>query len=186
MQLKPLIQLSLTLMVGAGLVYYGLDLGTSSDDAEMAHSGPVAIIDNMDAWQTDNNGKLLREFSGQQLRQFEKPERYEIDEPRITLYRDGKTAWFVRSDSATSSDPKQDISLVGNVQADRDPQLGTSLRLNTSRLNANPSQDRLFTDEQVVITGQQGRISGRGLDTDLKAGTLSLSSAVEVKYAPNN
>lgn len=186
MQLKPLIQLSLSLMVGAGLVYYGLDLGSSSDEAEMAHLGPVVIIDNINAWQTDNSGQLLRQFNGQQLRQFEKPERYEIDQPRITLYRDGKTAWFVRSDSATSNDPKQDISLIGNVQADRDPQLGTSLRLNTSRLNANPSQDRLFTDEQVVITGQQGRISGRGLDTDLKAGTLSLSSAVEVKYAPNN
>jgi LPS export ABC transporter protein LptC len=186
MELKPLIQLSLTLMVGAGLVYYGLDIGAPKEDANLAHSGPVAIIDNMDAWQTDNSGKLLRQFSGQQLRQYETPERYEIDEPRITLFRDGQTAWFVRSDRATSTDPKQDIRLIGNVQADRDPQLGTQLRLNTSLLNANPSQDRLFTDEQVIITGQQGRITGRGLDTDLKAGTLSLSSAVEVRYAPNN
>ncbi len=186
MELKPLIQLSVSLIIGAGLAYYGLNLGSSSEEDELISSGPVAIIDNMDAWQTDSDGLMLRQFSGEQLRQFDKPERYEIDQPRITLFREGQTAWLVRSDSATSSNPKEDINLVGNVQADRDPSLGSALRLNTTILNANPSQDRLHTDQQVIITGAQGHISGRGLDTNLKAGTLSLSSAVEVRYAPNN
>lgn len=184
MELKPLLQLSLTLMVGAGLAYYGLRLGDSEEAAETTSSGPVAVINGLSAWQTDSEGRLLRQFHSDSLHQFSDPERYLIQQPRLTLYQDGMPAWHVRSERAESGNPKQDIVLLDQVVAQRDVSLGQALTLTTTRLHANPEQNRLFTSEPVQIRGQQGIIRGRGLDTNLQAGTLSFSSDVEVRYAP--
>lgn len=184
MELKPLLQLSLTLMLGAGLAYYGLRLGAPEADGDSAGSGPVTIINGLSASQTDSSGQLLRQFSGDTLYQYSAPERYLIQQPRLTLYEQGQPAWHVRSERAESGNPKEDIVLIDRVTAQRDVSRGEVLTLTTTRLHANPSQNRLFTPEPVQIEGMQGIMRGRGLDSDLQAGTLSFSSDVEVRYAP--
>lgn len=186
MDIRPLLQLSTVLLAVGALGYYGYG-GWDEDElgAVGPGDGPDYIISQVDAWQTDSKGQLIRRFAGSQLIHTPSPELFELREPRINLYSNGRPLWSLEAQRATSPDPGRDIWLQGNVVAVRDASRGSAMRIETSRLHANPKGDRLDTPEKVVVTGPQGRLSGRGLSADMNAGTLQFSSSVEVRYAPS-
>jgi len=186
MDIRPLLQLTTAMLAVGALAYYGYG-GWDQESAGVADDGslPDYIVDGMEAWQADEQGRLIRHFQGERLIHRPQPELFQVSQPEIRLYSDGRPLWHLRAERATSPDPAHDIWLLGQVVATRDPSQGQPLRMETPRLHADPRANRLDTPDRVQIIGDQGRMAGTGLQADLQAKTLQFSSAVEVRYAPS-
>ena len=184
MDIRPLLQLSTVLMaVGAG-AYYGWG-GLAPDTATTdAGNGPDYIVEQVKLWQTDANGHLLRQMQGRELTHHAAPEHFHLTQPDVQLYSQNKPLWRLTAAQADSPNPATDIWLSGNVVAVRQ-QGSEPLRLETSRLHANPRGDRLDSPAAVRIISPRGTMTGVGLNVDLKAQSVELNSAVEVNYAPS-
>lgn len=187
MDIRPLLQLTTVMLAVGALAYYGYG-GWDNEVAGLADdgTGPDYIIDGMEAWQGDEKGHLIRHFEGTRLVHKPQPELFEVHQPVIRLYSNGKPLWHLRARNATSPDPARDIWLLGQVVATRDPSQGQPLRIETPRLHANPRINQLDTPDRVHIIGPQGQLSGTGLTADMQGKTLQFSSAVEVRYAPSS
>lgn len=184
MDIRPLLQLSTVLIaVGAG-AYYGWG-GLTPDTVTIDNgSGPDYIVEQIQLWQTDAQGHLLRRMQGQQLTHHAEPERFHLKQPDIQLYSQGKLLWRLTAVQADSPNPATDLWLSGNVVALRQ-QGSEPLRLETSRLHANPRGDRLDSPAAVRVISPRGTMTGVGLNADLHSKTVELNSAVEVQYAPS-
>lgn len=184
MDIRPLLQLSTVLIaVGAG-AYYGWGGLTPDAVATDDGRGPDYIVERIQLWQTDAQGQLLRRMQGQQLTHYATPERFHLTRPDIQLYSQGQPLWTVTAAMADSPNPATDLWLSGNVVAQR--LQGTEpLRLETSRLHANPRGDLLSSPVAVRVISSRGTMTGIGMNTNLRAKTVELNSAVEVQYAPS-
>lgn len=186
MDIRPLLQLTTVMLAVGALAYYGYggwgeDVVGQIDDG----TGPDYIIDDMEAWQTDAKGELIRHFRGERLTHHPQPERFEVSRPSIRLFSAGRPLWDLTAERASSPDPARDVWLLGQVVAIRDASQGAPLRIETTRLHANPRANKLDTPDRVRISGPQGQLAGTGMTTDLQAKNLQFSSAVEVRYAPS-
>ena len=186
MDIRPLLQLTTVMLAVGALAYYGYG-GWDQDQAGIADdgTGPDYIVDGMEAWQGDEKGQLIRHFQGARLTHKPAPELFEVRQPVIQLYSNGKPLWQLQAARATSPDPARDIWLLGQVIATRDVSQGQPLRIDAPRLHANPRANLIDTPDRVQVTGPQGQLHGTGLKADLQAKTLAFSSAVEVRYAPS-
>lgn len=186
MDIRPLLQLTTVMLAVGALAYYGYG-GWDQDQTGIADdgTGPDYIVDGMEAWQGDEKGQLIRHFQGARLTHKPAPELFEVRQPVIQLYSNGKPLWNLQAERATSPDPARDIWLLGRVIATRDPSQGQPLRIEAPRLHANPRGNRIDTPDRVRVTGPQGQLHGTGMHADLLAKTLEFSSAVEVRYAPS-
>ncbi len=184
MDIRPLLQLSTVLIaVGAG-AYYGWG-GLAPDSVETnTGSGPDYVVEHVMLWQTDVNGHLLRQMQGSKLTHHPEPERFHLTQPDVQLYSQGKPLWQLTAAQADSPNPATDIWLSGNVIAVRQ-QGSEPLRLETSRLHANPRGDRLDSPAAVRVISPRGTMTGVGLNVDLRTKSVELNSAVEVNYAPS-
>lgn len=184
MDIRPLLQLSTVLLaVGAG-AYYGWG-GLAPDTAATDDGrGPDYIVEQVQLWQTDAQGHLLRRMQGRQLTHHAQPERFHLTQPEVQLYSKGLLLWRLTALQADSSDPARDVWLSGNVVALRQ-QGSEPLRLETARLHANPRGDRLDSPVAARIISPRGTMTGVGLEVDLRAKSVELNSAVEVNYAPS-
>ena len=184
MDIRPLLQLSTVLIaVGAG-AYYGWG-GLTPDTATADNgSGPDYIVEQVQLWQTDAQGNLLRRMQGTQLTHHAQPERFHLTQPNVQLYSQGALLWRLTAAQADSPNPATDLWLSGNVVAQR-LQGSEPLRLETSRLHANPRGDRLDSPAAVRVISPRGTMTGVGLNVDLRAKSVELNSAVEVNYAPS-
>ena len=184
MDIRPLLQLSTVLIaVGAG-AYYGWGGLTPDQVATDNGSGPDYIVEQVRLWQTDTQGQLLRRMQGTQLTHHPQPERFHLTQPDIQLYSQGKLLWTLTAVQADSPNPATDLWLSGNVIAQR-LQGAEPLRLETSRLHANPRGDRLDSPAAVRVISPRGTMTGVGMHADLRNKTVELNSAVEVQYAPS-
>ena len=184
MDIRPLLQLSTVLIaVGAG-ADYGWGGLTPDNVATDNGSGPDYIVEQVRLWQTDTQGKLLREMQGKQLTHYATPERFHLTQPNVKLYSQGQLLWTLNALQADSPNPATDLWLSGNVIAQR-LQGSEPLRLETSRLHANPRGDRLDTPARVRVITARGTMTGIGMSADLKTKSVELNSAVEVHYAPS-
>lgn len=184
MDIRPLLQLSTVLLaVGAG-AYYGWGGLTPDAVATDDGSGPDYIVEQVQLWQTDAQGNLLRRMQGTQLTHHTQPERFHLTQPNVQLYSQGTLLWRLTAAQADSPNPATDLWLSGNVVAQR-LQSSEPLRLETSRLHANPRGDRLDSPAAVRVISPRGTMTGVGLNVDLRAKSVELNSAVEVNYAPS-
>lgn len=184
MDIRPLLQITTVLLAAGALAYYGYggwdeQQAVALDDPRQ----PDYLIDGVEAWQTDANGRLTRHFTGRQLVHRPQPEQFRVSGPVLTLLDQGRPLWQVTAREALSSNPATDIWLQGNVVALRGAHAGPPLRIETARLHANPRGNQIISPERVTVSGPQGRLQGVGLSTDLNAKSLQLHSAVEVTYA---
>lgn len=184
MDIRPLLQLSTVLLaVGAG-AYYGWGGLTPDHVATDDGRGPDYIVEQVQLWQTDAQGRLLRRMQGLQLTHHAQPERFHLTQPDVQLYSQGQLLWGLTAAQADSPDPATDLWLSGNVIALRQ-QGSEPLRLETSRLHANPRGDRLDSPAAVRVISPRGTMTGVGLNVDLRNKSVELNSAVEVHYAPS-
>lgn len=185
MDARPLLRLSGMLLAIGALGYYGYG-GWNTSNVKDTSDGrtPDYIVDGLALWQTGADGQLLQTATGRELIHRPSPERFELIQPDLRLYRNGQAMWRLTSQRANSSDPGSEAWFIGNVQAVRTLPDAAPLQLNTTRLRIEPQADKVSTPERVTIISTQGKMSGTGLSADLQGKHMQFSSAVEVTYAP--
>lgn len=187
MNIRPLLQITTVLLAAGTAAYLGVARWGDHDQAAVGAGSSRAdyLVDGLELWQSDERGQLLRHVVGSRLIHEPSPERYQLHTPTITLYHNGRPQWHLTGQIATSPNPGRDIWLEKQVIATRDPAAGDSLRLDTERLHADPSANRIQAPGVARITSRHGHWKGSALDADLNAKTLNFSAPVEVEYAPS-
>ena len=114
---------------------------------------PSYIVSDLNAIETDVNGRPKQRLVADQLRQFVDEDRSELDAPRLTQFDpDGAPPWQVRSDHGLLLSRGTEVHLNDNVRIDR---AGTaksrSLRLETTELKIWPKREYAQGDHPVRI-----------------------------------
>lgn len=184
MDIRPLLQLSTVLIAVSAGAYYGWG-GLAPDTIATDNQGkPDYIVEQVQLWQTDSQGHLLRRMQGKQLTHHPAPERFHLTQPDIQLYSNGQLLWRLTAKQADSPNPASDVWLTGQVVAQR-LLSAEPLRLEASRLHTNPKANRISSPAKVTVISPKGTVSGVGMSTDLQAKSVELKSSVEVRYAPS-
>jgi LPS export ABC transporter protein LptC len=92
-------------------------------------------------------------------------------------------AWHLRSDRGEVRANGDDVELTGNVQVTgRAPGSGEPLTLATETMRINTPTEFIETDAPVTMRWSGHELNARGMQADLKAGTLRLESDVHGRF----
>ena len=93
--------------------------------------------------------------------------------------------WNLRSDRGQVRADGDDVQLNGNVVVTGPaPGSGAPLRLATDNLRINTPTEFIETQAPVKVTWSGHELTSRGMEADLKAGTLRLESEVHGEFSP--
>lgn len=133
--------------------------------------------------QFDLKGRLTHSIQGQRIRHLPSTDHTLIDEPIITLYREGKAPISAEA-RLGDLEPNHDIfwlreGVVLYNQIDR------RYRFEAKNLKITPAQQRVETDAEVVIYQPIGNTHAIGMTANFTDDTLQLHHAVRGRYEPN-
>jgi LPS export ABC transporter protein LptC len=93
--------------------------------------------------------------------------------------------WNLRSDRGQVRANGDDVQLNGNVVVTGPaPGSGEPLKLSTDNLRINTPTEFIETQAPVKLSWSGHELNARGMEADLKAGTLRLESAVHGQFTP--
>lgn len=177
------------------------DVVTVEDD-----SRPDYVITEFHAIDLDDSGRIRYELTAAQLAHFGKPEHAELTTPDMIFYRNShadSTAaaataakdaganvapvapWQLTAVSGVLSESGKRLDLAGEVKLARivDGE-ASGMTLETSALTVLGNREMALTDKPFVLSSAQGRLTGTGMDVDLKHGRMNLHAGVRGIYDP--
>ena len=93
--------------------------------------------------------------------------------------------WHLKSDRGQVRSNGDDVQLHGNVVVTgKAPGSGAPLILTTSTMRINTPTEFIETDAPVIFRWSGYQLEARGMQADLKAGTLRLESDVHGEFSP--
>jgi LPS export ABC transporter protein LptC len=93
--------------------------------------------------------------------------------------------WHLKSDHGQVRSNGDDVQLSGNVVVTgQAPGSGAPLTLTTSTMRINTPTEFIETDAPVTVRWSGHQLEARGMQADLKAGTLRLESDVHGEFSP--
>ena len=93
--------------------------------------------------------------------------------------------WNLKSDRGEVRANGDDVALMGNVIVTGPaPESGAPLSLTTDSMRINTPTEFIETDAPVKLRWSGHELDARGLEADLKAGSLRLKSSVYGKFTP--
>jgi LPS export ABC transporter protein LptC len=84
----------------------------------------------------------------------------DLEEPRMEFYRDGKAVSRVSARTGLAEPDTRVVRLSSGVVLDS---LDDRSRLTTEELSYSPSEDRLVTKADILVSRPEGTVRGRGL-----------------------
>jgi LPS export ABC transporter protein LptC len=94
-------------------------------------------------------------------------------------------SWNLRSDRGQVRADGDDVQLNGNVVVNGPaPGTGAPLKLSTDNLRINTPTEFIETKAPVRVSWSGHELTSRGMEADLKAGTLRLESEVHGEFSP--
>lgn len=137
--------------------------------------------------QFDASGRLHQELASPELEHYPEPGRLQATRPQVTLLRDDEAGGRVRISALEGEmlDSNERIDLSGDVRVFDEPDSGTSLQLETTRLKLLPEQQYAETDAPVRIISEQGETAARGMKAYFNERKVELLSEVEGRYESN-
>lgn len=108
-----------------------------------------------------------------------------LDALRVELLAPDGTAWIMVADHGTAPMQGDRLALSGNVKITRpaDPAQGGEIELTTEHAELDTRVERISSDDPVVMTHGNNRVSATGLLADLRAERITLRSQVRGTYA---
>lgn len=130
-------------------------------------------------------GSLARTLQAPELRHYSDDDSTELDQPRLTIFKDGAPPWKVHSATGWVSPDGERVQLRGDVLIERDA--GTDvrpMRIVTRDVRVEPERDYAETDEPVTVTSFGDRIDSVGMQAWLREpGRIKFLSQVRGHYA---
>ena len=196
---RPLGAFALVALVGG--VYFLGRAGRSSDDATtgaILPPDPGYAARNAEVIETGYDGRERYRLRAETIRQQTEAgvielEKLEMDyhpgaQPRIAGEEtpgatESKEVWHLKSDRGQVRANGDDVELTGNVQVTgHAPGSGEPLTLTTEIMRINTPTEFIETNEPVTMRWSGHELNARGMQADLKAGTLRLESDVHGSF----
>lgn len=189
MDARNLLSLSGVLLILGGAGYYW-GMGQSSQPllGDEGAQLPDYEVAGVESWQTDEQGRLLRQIKAVSAVHYRGSEdRTVVQQPVMTLYRDGEPTWRLTAPQAVGTDQNREVHLGDAVHAERVAAGAVPVRADTDTLDVHTQAQTMDThDEVVVAVGTQDQMRSHGMSADLKADTLILPSEVQGTYVTHH
>lgn len=109
----------------------------------------------------------------------------EFLKPAITLYRNSPEPWVITSHYAETTQGIEKIFLWDNVMIHHNHDRSQStLQFNTDSLTVFPNQEVAETNDPVTLIQPDLLVHAKGMQANLKQGTIKLLSQVQGSYRP--
>lgn len=139
---------------------------------------------NIHLLKTTETGQLEATTTASKLQHWEQEDRSELVQLQSTWYQQGQPTATFNADKATGYNDNSKVILSGNVRAKRLANDGQpAITFTTNQLTGYPKQNRIETDQPVLIQTNQGQFSSQGLNANLDQGQYNLFR-IRGQYAP--
>ncbi len=146
---------------------------------------PDFMIDNLKATKMDPEGRAEYSLAAAKMVHFPASDVTEVEQPRLVQWRAESPPVRVSAERGTVSGNGKELYLHGDVVIVRDPAPGRGeLRVETNYLQVVPDQEIARTPEHVVITQDDSRLEGVGMEFNNKTREFELRSLVSGTFRP--
>ncbi len=139
------------------------------------------------------SGRLLRQFSGKELRHYPDTDTVEVDLPRVKNTAPNGRVSTALADKALTNGDASEVQLMGNAVVVREALVaqgvdaaGERLEVRGEFLHVFHNTERLKSNKPVVITRGQDRYSADSFEYDGLNGTAQMDGRVQVVISPRN
>ena len=170
----------------AGLTFWleRLVVGPESPAPRRSPGTPDFIVENLKATTMNAQGEAEYSLSAAKMVHFPATDTTEVDQPRLVQWGGDAPPVRVAADRGTVTGDGKELHLRGNVVVTRDPAPKRSeLRVETSYLQVIPDAEVARTPEHVVITYDNSRLEGVGMEFNHGTRRFELRSQVSGTYA---
>lgn len=130
---------------------------------------PDLIMDRFFSQQLGEQGQVRYTLKALRMVHYPDDDTSHFDDVDLTSYEPGNPTSEIRSQIAVRSEPRDEVVFTGNVVATRQPDARQPLTImNTQRLIVHPNAGTEQTDQPVVITSGQNRLTAIGMTVDNK------------------
>jgi lipopolysaccharide export system protein LptC len=176
--LFPLL-LMLALAAGSFWLERAVQAPELDKSGRMRHD-PDFIAENFNITKMNLAGKPEYVLFAERMLHYPDDDSTDIVAPRLVQAQNKASPISIRSDSGTLSSRGEEAKLYGNVVVVREASKGQSeMRMQTEYLEVFPDRDFARTDKPVVITQDNSRLSGVGMEFDNKTQQFALQSRVQ-------
>lgn len=165
------------------------DGGTDTAGAPLVDPGYAAR--DAEVIETGYDGRERYRLKASVIRQQTESGLIDLEQLQMNYHRvsqgasDAGEVWHLASDHGQVRAEGDDVQLQGNVRVTGPPQGGSEpLSLTTESLRINTPTEFIETDAPVKLRWSGHELDARGMQADLKAGTLSLESDVNGHFFP--
>lgn len=159
----------------------------SKDDDNTASGQSSYILRDFELTSLDKEGKeaftlrapLLQETPGAQTMDLTSPVFFIPDRA------DSRQYWEVKANTGWVSEKRDEVRLVGAVDARSPAAAASQTQLQTERMNLFPETNTATSDAVVKVTQPGLTMTGRGMRADLASKQVKLESEVKAQYVPN-
>lgn len=129
------------------------------------------------------DGSLQYRLAAREIQHYQGESRTQLSEPYLTLHDETGAPWQVRARTGAiraAGESEEVVILRHDVMLEQTRPDGENIQLTTPFLRLFPQRQYAETDRDVMIRGDVGRTTAKGLEGDLQAGSIRLFSAGEL------
>lgn len=159
-------------------------------------SEPDYYTINSQFLEYDANGNLSRSLQSERLLHYPATKETSLEKPQITTYTsDGTPQWQATANEGLLEGDGSHFQLNQNVivwqmtarkAEDLKESQKVQLRLTTGQLNIDLDNDKVSTDQPVLISSPEGDTRAVGLFADMTTNIIQLKSQVQGIYPPRS
>lgn len=182
MDTRLLYMIAISIAVLSGLFYFYS--GKSAQLSAQRNQDLSYNATNIHLIKTTETGQLEAKTDASKFQHWEQDNRSELNDLQSMWYQNGQPSATFQANKAMAYNGNEKIVLSGQVKAERlaNAEL-SSIRFSTSQLTGYPKQNRIETDQPVLIQTHQGQFSSQGLTANLDQGQFNLFR-IRGQYAP--
>ncbi len=146
-----------------------------------------AYMNNVNYIEYNNQGKISSRMHFATMQHYAKINTFHFDKPSLVTYTQKNVPWHITADHGSGQPNKDTVHLWGHVllqQPNKHSHPGTTIT--TSQLTYHPKTSIATTQQQVTIIKPGTVVKGKGMQANLKTGTLTLLSHSREFYNPQH
>lgn len=183
-----MLRIVIAMLLGLGIVFTLLALMDRSQPGPPAAEAPTEA--SADYWMSDArverfgpDGERIAWVDADRMTHFPDDGRTELD--TVTARRDVSPSlnWWMRADAGFISGDRSVIRLRGDARLERRLPAGPTTELESDQLNFFPDEDRIQTDEAVVMQRGPTVTTGIGMTAHLGTDRMQIDNDVRTHHA---
>ncbi|MCB1826909.1 MAG: LPS export ABC transporter periplasmic protein LptC, partial [Coxiellaceae bacterium] len=166
---------SLILLLGAGLSIFLMIAREHQTEKTKPTGGVNAFMVQAKYVDYDKDGALHSQLEANQMKHYVKQDTSLFTKPKILIYTEDRTPWYITSDYGKSQNGTKKVLLYSNVTLYQPPKPNhPETTITTSELTVYPKRSFAETDKKVKIKRPGTVIHGKGIEANLKTGIVRL------------